>query len=111
MLGTAAPHCPSRRYHAVVRRTTCATLLFLLPARGGRASSDFFKGARLQPRSISARVRQGNRHPAFVNSNLLESRTKHPHLHFITMLASSVRGNRQCLRRPVADGPPIPKEN
>jgi hypothetical protein len=50
-------------------------------------------------------------HPAFLNSNLLVSRTKHPHLHSITVLASPVCGKRQCLRRPVADGPPIPKEN
>ena len=46
--------CPSRRYHAVVRRTACATPR--APSGGGRASSDFSGAtARSRPWSISAR--------------------------------------------------------
>jgi hypothetical protein len=107
-LGTAATPYPSRRYHAAVQRTTCATPYVPPPCRGGRASSDFFgnNGAptaeinlcanrsAYRPGRISARRDEGsNPVSPRMNSNLVETRNWHPHLQSITTLAFAFRGH------------------
>jgi hypothetical protein len=69
-------------------------LVSLLPARSRRASFDFFRTtASLQAPIDLCASSPANRHPAFVNSNLLESRTKHPHLLSIVTLAFAFLGH------------------
>ena len=86
--------CPSRRYDAVVQRTACATPYVPPPCRGGRAPSDFSwsNGLQIGRRRFGA-PREAIPPSSQMNSNLVETRTKHSHLQSITTLAFAFRGH------------------